>query len=132
MEAALHIYNGLFSFIVDDLYQYTASLQKILGAALGHANFDIGLAALQAASNFIQVAETEKVKPLAALLEPMTKYVLRCYEGDEETHLEDALIEFTEIAEVEPRYFKQYFKDVFAALSPIAFKTDFTNSSLRH
>lgn len=62
----------------------------------------------------------------------MTKLIMRFLEQDEETHLEDALIEFNEMAEVEPRFFKRFYKDLFPALSPIALKGDFTNATLRH
>jgi hypothetical protein len=132
VEAALHIYNGLFSFIVEDLYEYTDQLKNIFGGTLAHENLDIALAALQATSNFIQVSEPEKNKPFAPLLEPMTKLIIRLAEADEETLLEDALIEYNEIAEVEPKFFKRFYKDVFTALSPIALKSDFTNATIRH
>lgn len=59
MEAALHIFNGLFSFIADDLYEHLESFKVLFGQALEHQNNDIALAALQATSNLVQVAEQE-------------------------------------------------------------------------
>lgn len=38
---------------------------------------------------------------------------LRAMKDDDETVLEDAMVEFNEIAEVEPRFFTKHFKDVF-------------------
>ena len=43
----------------------------------------------------------------------MTNLVLKAVEKDEETILEDALVEFNEIAEIEPKFFLKHFKDVF-------------------
>jgi len=62
----------------------------------------------------------------------MTKLVIRFLESDEETHLEDALIEYNEMAEVEPRFFKKFYKDLLIAFKPITLKADFTNSAMRH
>lgn len=57
----------------------------------------------------------------------MTDLILKSLQGDEETILEDALVEFNEMAEIEPKFFRRNFKDVFAKLAPIVAKNDFTN-----
>ena len=46
--------------------------------------------------------------------------------------LEDALVEFNEMAEIEPKFFRKNFKDLFVAFSPIVAKSDFTNPTIRH
>jgi hypothetical protein len=46
--------------------------------------------------------------------------------------LEDALVEFNEIAEIEPKFFRKNFKDLFIVLTPIVGKNDFTNTTIRH
>jgi hypothetical protein len=46
--------------------------------------------------------------------------------------LEDALVEFNEIAEIEPKFFKKYFKDLFTQLSFVVGKNDYTNQTIRH
>ena len=45
--------------------------------------------------------------------------------------LQDALIEFNEIAEIEPKFFQSKFKDVFLGLSNITLKSDFANAQIR-
>jgi hypothetical protein len=47
--------------------------------------------------------------------------------ADDETNLQDALIEFNEIAEIEPKFFQSKFKDIFACLKYIVGKKDYTN-----
>lgn len=47
--------------------------------------------------------------------------------ADDETNLQDALIEFNEIAEIEPKFFQSKFKDIFAGLKYIVSKKDYTN-----
>jgi len=46
---------------------------------------------------------------------------------DDETVLQDAMIEFNEIAEVEPKFFQSKFKDIFAQTKEIVDKNDFAN-----
>ena len=51
---------------------------------------------------------------------------------DDETVLEDALVEFNELAEIEPKFFRKHFKDLFIAFSAIVAKNDYINSTIRH
>lgn len=51
---------------------------------------------------------------------------------DDETVLEDAMNEFNELAEIEPKFFRKHFKDLFIAFSTIVAKNDYTNSTIRH
>jgi hypothetical protein len=52
--------------------------------------------------------------------------------ADDETVLEDALVEFNELAEMEPAFFKPHFKEIYEHFKPIVAYTDFANSSIRH
>ena len=46
--------------------------------------------------------------------------------------LEDALVEFNELAEVEPKFFRKNFKDLLQLLAPLVLKNDYTNTNIRH
>jgi len=61
----------------------------------------------------------------------MCNVVKAAVEGDDEVVLKDALIEFNEIAEIEPKFFQTKFKEIFAEISPIVYKNDFTNVQIR-
>ena len=50
---------------------------------------------------------------------------------DDEVVLEDALIQFNELAEIEPNLFKASFKEIYLKLKPIISKNDYANFSLR-
>lgn len=39
--------------------------------------------------------------------------MLKALNEDDETVLEDSLVEFNEMAEIEPKFFKKDFKDIF-------------------
>jgi hypothetical protein len=93
---------------------------------------DINLSALQAVSNFLQIAEGKDTKGFTALLPAMVGVVQKAIAEDDETVLEDALIEFNEIAEIEPKFFRKNFKDLFQQFAPIVGKNDFTNLTIRH
>jgi hypothetical protein len=62
----------------------------------------------------------------------MAQVALKAAEQDDETVLEDALVEFNEMAEIEPKFFRKNFKDLFIAFSGIVAKDDFTNPTIRH
>ena len=51
---------------------------------------------------------------------------------DDETVLEDALVEFNELAEVEPSFFKPNFRDIYEQLKPIVAYKEFANNTIRH
>ena len=46
--------------------------------------------------------------------------------------LEDALVEFNELAEIEPNFFRANFTDLYQAFKPIISHKDFANNSIRH
>ena len=57
--------------------------------------------------------------------------IIEAFKNDDEVVLEDALVEFNELAEIEPIFFKPYFADVYAALKPIIAHQDFANANIR-
>lgn len=57
VDAALTIFNGLFSYLMDHLVKFKADLIAIFSKTLDHKSLDINLSALQAVSNFLQIAE---------------------------------------------------------------------------
>lgn len=61
----------------------------------------------------------------------MTKVIINAFNEQDEVVLEDALVEFNELAEIEPIFFKPYFADVYNALKPILAYGDFANPNLR-
>jgi len=132
VDAALQIFNGLFSYIMDHLVKYAADLKGILEKTFDHQSVDIKLAALQCASNYLQIAEKKDTKAFLPLLPKMVLVVTAALKADEETVLEDALVEFNELAEIEPSFFKPHFKEIYAELKPIIDYSDFANNSIRH
>lgn len=62
----------------------------------------------------------------------MANVAMKALKQDDETVLEDALLEFNEMAEIEPKFFRKNFKDLFHAFSPIVANSDFTKPSIRH
>lgn len=93
---------------------------------------DIKLAALQALSNYLSVAERKDTKDFIKLLPLMTGVVTQAMQEEDETVLEDALVEFNELAEIEPNFFRADFKHLYEAFKPIVAHKDFANNSIRH
>ena len=61
----------------------------------------------------------------------MCQVVLAANTADDETVLQDALIEFNEIAEIEPKFFQPKFKEIFSAISFIVNNEGYTNPQIR-
>jgi len=80
---------------------------------LDKENVDIKLAALQATCNYLQICERKDAKMFKTLLPNMTQVIVKALEADDETVLEDALVEFNELAEVEPNFFKLQFNELY-------------------
>lgn len=129
---ALQIFNGLFSYILDHLVKYKSELSGIFQQTLGNPSLEIKLASLQATSNFLQMADRKDTKAFLPLLPMMVNVITDALKSDDETVLEDALVEFNELAEMEPSFFKPNFKDIYNHLKPIIAYTDFANRSIRH
>ena len=118
--------------MLDHLVKFKTDLLGIFQRTLVHPSLEVNIASMQAISNYLQIAEEKDTKEFIQLLPGMVNVVTKAVQADDETILEDALVELNEIAEIEPRFFRKNFKDVFAQLSPIVGKNDFTNTSIRH
>ena len=88
--------------------------------------------ALKTVTNFLSCAERKDTKDFAKLLPLMTAVVIQALNEDDETVLEEALIEFNELSEIEPNFFRAAFKDIYAQFKPIISKKDFANATIRH
>ena len=93
---------------------------------------DIKLASLQALSNYLSIAERKDTKDFIRLLPMMTTVVTQAYSEQDETVLEDAMVEFNELAEIEPNFFRVDFKSLYEAFKPIVQYKDFANNAIRH
>lgn len=131
VDAALQIFNGLFHYIIDHLNKFKADLGNIFKKTLNHNTLDIRLAALQAVSNYLQTVESTDTKAFQELIPDMYNVIRAAAQEDDEVVLQDALIEFNEIAEIEPRFFKSRFSEIFQNTLEIVNKSDFTNPMIR-
>lgn len=93
---------------------------------------DIKVASLQALSNYLSIAERKDTKEFIKLLPLMTGVVTQAFNEQDETVLEDALVEFNELAEIEPNFFRADFKSLYEAFKPIVAYKDFANNAIRH
>ena len=132
VDAGLKVFSGLFSYIIDHLSKHKDDIGNIFMKTLQHPQLDLKLSALQATCNYLQICERKDAKPFKALLPQMTAVITQALQEDDETVLEDALVEFNELAEVEPNFFKAAFNDLYAGLKPICERNDFANNNIRH
>lgn len=117
---------------MDHLVKYKNDLVGIFSKTLQHNSLDINLAALQAVSNFLQIAERKDSRQFIDILPLMANVAIKALSLDDETVLVDALVEFNELAEVEPKFFSKNFRDLFDLFMPIVAKNDYTNTTIRH
>ena len=57
----------------------------------------------------------------------MYNVIINANKNDDETVLQDALIEFNEIAEIEPKFFQSKFREIFSNTVQIVEKGDYAN-----
>ena len=112
--------------------KYKNELGGIFERTLQFSKLDIKLASLQALSNYLSVAERKDTKDFIKLLPLMTGVITQAFTEEDETVLEDALVEFNELAEIEPNFFRADFKMLYEAFKPIVAYKDFANNSIRH
>jgi hypothetical protein len=62
IDAALQIFNGLFSYMLEYLVKFKKDLLEIFIKTLAHPNLDVNLSSLQAVSNYLQIAEEKDTK----------------------------------------------------------------------
>ena len=65
------------------------------------------------------MADRKDTKAFLPLLPMMVNVITDALKADDETVLEDALVEFNELAEMEPAFFKPNFKDIYNPLSSL-------------
>lgn len=106
VDAALVVFNGLFGHIMDHLVKFKNELGGIFERTLQFQQLDIKLAALQAISNFLSIAERKDIREFDKCLPLMTAVVTQAFNEQDETVIEDALVEFNELAEIEPNFFR--------------------------
>ena len=111
--------------------KYKGELGGIFERTLQFQQLDIKLAALQAVSNYISVADRADTRDFQKLLPLMAAVVTQAFTEDDETVLEDALVEFNELAEIEPNFFRVDFKSLYEAFKPIVAHADFANNTIR-
>ena len=131
VDSALQIFNGLFSYIIDHLNKFKSDLLGIFRKTLNHPSLEIRLASLQAVSNYLQTIEQADTKQFTVLIPDMVQVLVMATQEDDEVVLQDAWIEFNEIAEIEPKFFQKQFKEIFMSTCHIVSKSDFTNPQIR-
>lgn len=99
---------------------------------LEHENLHISLCSLQAVSQLLCVVMPKYAKHFIGLLESMVKVPLKALEVDDESILEDSLVEFNAMADAEPKFFKNNFGDLFEVFKQIITKSDILNKTIRH
>lgn len=114
------------------MVKYKNELGGIFERTLQFQQLDIKVAALQALSNYLSIAERKDTKDFIKLLPLMTGVVTQAFTEQDETVLEDALVEFNELAEIEPNFFRADFKSLYEAFKPIVAYKDFANNAIRH
>lgn len=131
VDAALQIFNGLFSYIIDHLVKFKDDLLGIFKKTLNHSSLDIKLASLQAVSNYLQTVEQQDTKKFVQLIPDMYNVIRSAATEGDEVVLQDAFIEFNEIAEIEPKFFQTKFKDIFQNTKHIVGEQDLANQQIR-
>jgi len=118
--------------MANELSIYNDKFVEIFKVHLEHPNLDVAASALAAVSNYLTIAPSKYTLSYLPCLEGMVKVPLRALEADEEKIIDDAMVEFNNIAEAEPKFFVNHFKELFFTFTKLIEKNDYCNSSIRH
>lgn len=132
IKAGLNVYTETFRSMCNEIVEADSDLYNMFKITLEHDNIEIGLCSLQAVSQLLCLVMPKYAKLFVGLLEPMVKIPLRALEAEDETTLEDSLVEFNAMAEAEPRFFKDSFGDLFEVFNQIITKSDILNNTIKH
>ena len=113
VEAALNILTGLQEYIPDHLNKHQSDLKGIFERTLRHESLDIRLASLRATAEYLNTVESKDTKAFEALVPDMLGVLVRANQEDDEAVLDEGFIEFIELAEQEPKFFRKAFKEIY-------------------
>ena len=120
----------MFVHLANELSCYNDKFVEIFKAALNHENLDVASSALAAVCNFLSIASSKYTLAYLPCLEGMVNVPLRALEANEEKLIDDALVEFNNVAEAEPKFFIGAFKELFFAFTKLIEKNDYCNPSI--
>ena len=132
IQTGLNIYNFVFTHLSNELSIYNDQFVGIFKDCLEHEDLQIAYSALGAVANYLSIAQSKYTIQYQPCLEAMVKVPLRALEADDEQIIEDSLIEFNNIAESEPKFFLNSYKEIFFAFTKLVEKNDYCNMSIRH
>lgn len=78
-----------------------------------HDSLDIRLASLRATTEYLNTVESKDTKAFETLVPDMLGVLVRANQVDDESVLDEGFIEFIELAEQEPKFFRKAFKDIY-------------------
>jgi hypothetical protein len=132
IEAGLTVYIEAFKSMCNELVENDKDLYEMFKVTLENSNLDIGLCSLKAVSQLLNVVQPKYAERFLGLLGAMVKIPMRALEAEEESILEDAMVEFNSMADAEPKFFKESFGDLFEVFNQIITKSDILNNTIRH
>jgi len=116
----------------NELSSFNDKFVEIFKHCLDNEDLNIAYSALGAVSNYLSIAQSKYTISYKPCLEGMVKVPLRALEAGEEQIIEDSLVEFNNIAEAEPKFFVDNFKELFLFFTKLVEKNDYDNMSIRH
>jgi len=126
----LNIYNFLFVHLANELSIYNDKFVEIFKAHLNHPKLEVAASALAAVSNYLTIAPSKYTLAYLPCLEGMINIPLRALIEDEEKIIDDALVEFNNVAEAEPKFFVSSFKELFFYFTKLIEKNDYCNPTI--
>lgn len=121
-EASLLIFAQLVHFLQTQLKPHLPTLHGVFLQCLSHStNPDVRIAALRAATNFVEALETpEELNSFQDLLPGMMQTLNLALQSNDEASAQEALEMLIEVAGMEPRYMRKQLTDVVAAMLHIS------------
>lgn len=129
--AALNIYIGMFEKLFEQFMEVREELVTVFEQTMGSDDTEISFMGLKALCKLVYQLERKDSEYFTPLLDGVMKVTMDAFgRGDEDT-LEKCLIEIKTVAEAEPKFFLNKFKEICQSFELIVKKRDWDKKSIR-
>lgn len=130
IESGLIIVGSMLAYSIDEFLAVKNQLYEMTKMGIDHPEKKVKLAAIECLGSFVESCETKESKQFEALLVSALQATWTLIESDE-TMGSQALQVFADLAESEPNFFKNNFKETFMCMHKICFQKSISDEGIK-
>lgn len=120
----------MLAYCVDSFNNFRPQLLEICKMGIDHSENKIKLAAIECLGSYVESSEYKEWKPFESLIINSLQAIWNICEKDENIGSQ-ALTVFCDLAETEPKFFKNFFKETFMTMHKICFNKTISDEGIK-